>query len=512
MAESLEAPRVFNKTSSALHGCMDAMRCSRTLLFIVFLTLSGRITRAAEIETTRVAIDPGARQGTWEGWGTSLAWWAAVFGDDKELADALFTTKAVRINNTLLPGLGMNIVRYNAGACGWREVNGRSMAVSKIIHRYRQMEGFWLDARSSDPGSDSWDWSVDAKQRNMLALARDRGATHFELFSNSPMWWMTRNSNPSGGPKPSDDNLAPEHERNHAIYLATIARRAADQWGIHFTTVSPFNEPRSDWWFADCKQEGCHFSVEAQARSLPLLREELDKRGLQKLPIAASEETYYDHAIGTWERLDEKTRALIGQVNVHGYQEAKGNRAKLHKLVHLEGGKPLWNSEYGDGDPSGLNMARNLHRDLAALCPTSWSYWQPVDGGGWGLIAGDMREGRMQRINPKWFVLAHYTRHIPRGAIMLTTKEESVIAAYDERSGKLAIICLNDSEKEREFQIDLSGFASTASTASSWLTEPRERSRYELHEKLPLSGKLLDQKLPKKSVRSFVLEARPERQ
>lgn len=486
------------------------MRLSRSILFISSLILASRIAAGAEVETTKVAIDPAARQGTWNGWGVSLAWWAAVFGDDKDLADALFTTKPVRINNTLLPGLGMNIVRYNAGACGWREIDGRSMAVSKIILRYRQMEGFWLDDQSSDPDSDSWDWSVDAKQRNMLTLARDRGITHFELFSNSPMWWMTRNNNPSGGPKPSDDNLAPEHERNHAIYLATIAHRAADQWGIHFTTVSPFNEPRSDWWFADCKQEGCHFSVEAQARSLPLLREELDKRGLQKLPIAASEETYYDHAVETWERFDEKTRALIGQVNVHGYQEAKGDRAKLHKLVHAESGKPLWNSEYGDGDASGLNMARNLHRDIAALRPTSWSYWQAIDGGGWGLIAADMRKGRMQRINPKWHVLAQYTRHIPRGSTILTTREESVVAAYDEAHGKLAIICLNDSDKERDLQIDLSGFGPTASTASSWRTEPRERSRYELHEKLPLTGKILKQRLPRKSVQSFVVDVRVE--
>jgi len=486
------------------------MRISLRIPFILPLVLAGRIATGAELESTKVVIDPAARQGTWEGWGVSLAWWAAVFGDDKDLADALFTTKAVRINNTLLPGLGMNIVRYNAGACGWREAGGHSMAVSKIIHRYRQMEGFWLDDRSSDPDSDSWDWSVDAKQRNMLGLARERGATRFELFSNSPMWWMTRNRNPSGGPRPSDDNLAPEHERNHAIYLATIARRAADQWGIHFTTVSPFNEPRSDWWFADCKQEGCHFSTEAQARMLAVMREELDKRGLQKLPIAASEETFYDHAIGTWERFDEKTRALIGQVNVHGYQEAKGDRAKLHQLVHLEGGKPLWNSEYGDGDASGLNMARNLHRDIAALRPSSWSYWQAIDGGGWGLIAADMRKARMQRVNPKWHVLAQYTRHIPRGSTVLTTGEESVIAAYDEARGRLALICLNDSDKDRDLQIDLSRFASAGRTASYWITEPRERTRYELHEKLPVAGKLLRQRLLKKSVQSFVLEIRAQ--
>lgn len=484
----------------------------RPLAFILSLAAAAGVASGADPEPTKVLIDPAASQGTWEGWGVSLAWWAAVFGDDKDLADALFTTKPVRINNTLLPGLGMNIVRYNAGACGWREVEGRKMGVSKIILRYRQMEGFWLDSASADPASKSWDWSVDAKQRAMLGLAKERGATHFELFSNSPMWWMTRNGNPSGGPKPSDDNLDPRHDRNHAIYLATVARRAADEWGIQFTTVSPFNEPRSDWWHADCKQEGCHFSVEAQARHLPLLREELDKRGLQKLAIAASEETFYDHAIETWERFDEKTRALIGQVNVHGYQEAKGDRAKLQRVVHKEGGKPLWNSEYGDGDASGLNMARNLHRDIFWLRPTSWSYWQAIDGGGWGLIAADLPKARMHRINSKWQVLAQYTRHLPPGATVLTTGEESVIAAYDEPRSRLAIICLNDSDAERTVLLDLSRFMLEERTASGWITEPREKTRYQPQSKLPIQGKTLTLRLPKKSVQTAIVNAKAEKE
>ena len=221
------------------------------------------------------------------------------------------------------------------GACSWNEIDARKMVKSKIIFRYRQMEGFWLDGKNPIRSPPSWDWSVDAKQRAMLAKAKQRGVNEFELFSNSPMWWMTKNDNPSGGPKPNDDNLAPGHERNFAIYLATVARRAADHWGVSFTTVSPFNEPRSDWWSADCKQEGCHVSAPAQARILKLVREELDRRDLERLPISASEETHYDHAIETWESFDKATRALIGQVNVHGYQEASGDREKLHRLVHV---------------------------------------------------------------------------------------------------------------------------------------------------------------------------------
>ncbi|MFD0895737.1 hypothetical protein KBB96_02050 [Luteolibacter ambystomatis] len=454
-------------------------------------------------ETGSVMIDPAARQGTWQGWGISLAWWAGVFGDRDDLADALFTTKPVKLGPDLIPGLGLTFARYNAGACGWNDVDGRKMVVSKIIQRYRQMEGFWLDGKNPDPNSKSWNWDVDAKQRLMLTKARERGVKQFELFSNSPMWWMTKNDNPSGGPKPTDDNLATEHERNFAIYLATIAKRANEQWGITFTSVAPFNEPRSDWWFADCKQEGCHVSAPAQARLLPLVREELDRRDLKSLPITASEETYYDHAIETWKSFSPEVKKLVSHVNVHGYQEAKGDRAELHRIAAVDG-KVVWNSEYGDGDPHGLNMARNLHRDIAHLRAVSWSYWQAVDGGGWGLVAGNLRGGRMTQINPKWHVLAQYTRSIPQGAIILTTGDESTIAAYDVQHARLTLVCLNDSDKARTARFDLSKFAATG-RADVWLTQPHGQARYQISTAVTFQGGSLSVTLPEKSVQTIVI-------
>lgn len=449
-----------------------SLRLAALCLFLLCLPASA--------DTRKVSIDPAKTQGTWEGWGTSLAWWASVHGDRDDIADALFTTREVPFENTALPGLGLNIVRYNAGACSWNEIDGRHMVKSKIIHRYRQMEGFWLDGKDPDPASPSWDWSVDAKQRAMLSKAKQRGADKFELFSNSPMWWMTKNDNPSGGPKPTDDNLAPSQERNFAIYLAAIARRAADQWGVPFTTVSPFNEPVSHWWHADCKQEGCHVSPPAQARILKLVREELDRRDLKSLPLVASEETHYDHAISTWESFDADTRALVGQVNVHGYQEGKGDRGKLHRITHLEGGKPLWNSEYGDGDPTGLNMARNLHRDFEWLRPTAWAYWQPIDGGGWGLISSRLhRPDSRFRVNPKWHVLAHYTRHIRPGALILTSGDASTVCAYDSRQRQLTLVSLNDSGKPVDMEFDLAAFSPGSHAVKRWVTEPTREKLYQ---------------------------------
>jgi galactan endo-1,6-beta-galactosidase len=254
----------------------------------------------APVPPLEVRIDPSVTHGAWDGWGTSLCWMGKVFGDRDDIADFLFTTKTTTFQGRSVPGLGLNIARYNAGACGSGEIDGRRMQVSRTIRKYRQMEGFWLDGKNPDPASPSWDWNADANQRLMLRKAADRGADHFELFSNSPMWWMCANDNPSGGAKATDDNLPEKNYQNLAIYLSAVANTAKERWGITFTSIAPFNEPMSEWWSADCKQEGCHFSREAQAKLLPILRHELDRNQLGNLAIAASDETHYDHAIDTW--------------------------------------------------------------------------------------------------------------------------------------------------------------------------------------------------------------------
>jgi galactan endo-1,6-beta-galactosidase len=111
-----------------------------------------------------VGVDPNADQGAWEGWGTSLAWWANVFGDRDDFADLFSTTKTVTYNGVALPGLGMNIARYNLGASSWNAVGSARMVASPNIPRFKQIEGFWQDWTNEDPASSAWNWNADAKQ------------------------------------------------------------------------------------------------------------------------------------------------------------------------------------------------------------------------------------------------------------------------------------------------------------------------------------------------------------
>jgi galactan endo-1,6-beta-galactosidase len=436
--------------------------------------------------TSSVKIDPTATLGVWVGGGTSLAWWAKDFGHRDDIADWLFTTGTVQINGNTLPGLGMTIARYNAGACSSAEIDGRRMVVSRSILPFRQLDTFWLDGRDRDPASASWDWSADANQRGMLQKARDRGANRFELFFNSPPWWMCVNDNPSGGPKGNAENLRADMRESFAYYIATIARRAADHWGLAFTSVATFNEPSSDYWFANGKQEGAHFSPRSQAEILPLVRAALDRQGLATLALSASDETSYDHAVNAWRIYPPEVRAIVAQVNVHGYQGLNGNRAALRAEAAIRDGKPIWNSEHGDRDADGLHMARVLHHDMAVLRPLAWCYWQPIDGGlggkggsGWGFIDANMLSPKLGKVNAKAHVFAQYSRHIRPGMVILTTGSEHVTAAYDAKARKLVVVALNEGDSAREIALDLAMLPSAAGRVSRWLTSPFATERYE---------------------------------
>ena len=146
---------------------------------------------AADTTTTIVA---SSNRGTWEGWGTSLAWWARKFGNRDDLANIFFSTGSTSWNGQTVPGLGFTIARHNAGASSWNTINGTTkMVVSPNMILSRHIEAHWLDWTSQDPSSSSWTWTVDANQRAMLQKAKARGANIFELFSNSPVWWMLSN-------------------------------------------------------------------------------------------------------------------------------------------------------------------------------------------------------------------------------------------------------------------------------------------------------------------------------
>ncbi|MEN3615432.1 hypothetical protein AAH979_38780 [Plantactinospora sp. ZYX-F-223] len=408
---------------------------------MVAASVGGALLSTPAYADYATTVDPSKSYGAWEGWGAALSWWANVFGADDTLADLFYTRKAVSYGGRSYPGLGLNIVRYNLGACTSRTIGTPpvGMVASPNIPRYKQLEGFWLDWYSGDPASDSWNWQVDGRQRQMMWKARDRGADLFELFSVSPL-----------------------------------------NWGVDFSSVDPFNEPAAPWWRADGPQEGCHFDPAAQREVIRYLRAELDARDLTSTQVAASDESTYAMAAATWNSFPPTVKSLVGRVNVHGYEYGNtgGPRSTLYDAVRADG-RRLWQSEYGEGWDHGLYLAYNLSLDLRYLHPTAWCYWQPVDGATWGLVAADYPDptaniGTLGAVSNKYFVFAQYTRHIRAGMVIVDSGDQATVAAYDAANRRLVLVTVCGDSPQR-ITYDLSRFATAGGAAGGvvrdWTTD-----------------------------------------
>jgi hypothetical protein len=322
------------------------------------LAASALAAGAASASTT-ITVNPKTTFGTWEGWGVSLCWWTRVLGESALAADLLWTmNSSVSIpGSSSVPALGFSIARYNVGGTNNATVNGTRASLSSSFPWWKQLESFWVDGEDWDPSTPSWDWTADPTQRSALTLGLERGVKTVELFSNSPPWWMLKNRNPSGSNDGSSDNLLPAYYRAHAHYMATVAQQFLSPSGPFASqplplpiTVEPFNEPIATWWKSTGTQEGCHFDASTQQTVALLLADEMAQAGLgkDKALLSASDESQTDMALGTWAALNASARAVIDQVNVHGYQGTSGNRSGLYWQTVVEGGKALRMSEHGE--------------------------------------------------------------------------------------------------------------------------------------------------------------------
>ena len=437
--------------------------------------LTGNCSRAAQnppIVGNSPTLISAASTRAWQGWGCALYWWANVFGHDRTLCDICFGHTTTNLHNMVLPELGFNIVRYNLGG------SGPGMVASPPMPAFKAINGFWLSPTSTNPQSTAFDWNADAAQVAALKTAMSLGADHFEIASNSPMWWMCTNGS-STGSNTGEDNLLPKYYAAFAYSLALAARQARTVWHVPVGAVEPFNEPSAWWWKFPGRQEGCHFDPSTQAKIIPLLRAELDRLGMNDIKIAASDENSPPVALTTWNSFSPRVRKLIGRVNTHGYDGLSPYRgpamAELRKAV---GNLRLWMSEDGDGDASGMTMAQTIAININQLGANAWCYWQPYDSGGWGLIASNPGDNWVGSPNTKYFMMAQFSRHIVEHMLILRTSDSNTVAAYSPAQQKLVIVAVNPNSARVE-TLRIKGLTASNKTAMRWVTTASGSEKYQ---------------------------------
>ena len=431
---------------------------TRCLLWVFFFGLLA----SAHAQNT-ATVDLSTQYQTFEGWGTSLAWWANVVGgypdnDRNDYVGRIFDPTY---------GLGLNVVRYNIGG----GENPKYSPPNNTYLQYRaQMPGFLASATAQ------YDWTQDANQRWVLQQAIQQGVTVQEAFSNSPPWWMT-NSGSVTGAVGGGDNLNPAYASNFADYLTTVAQHYHDTWGITFRTIEPFNEPVSTWWTFGNSQEGCGFDRTTQNSFVKTLGASLNTKSMIYSTVSASDENSIDDALLSFNAMDATAQGYMGQVNTHTY-----NGTERTQLAAAAAGanKRLSASEYGDADATGLTMAYQILNDLQNLQPKSWVYWQAVDNsGGWGFL-NNVLDGSTNygyAFNQKYYVMGNFSKFLRPGYQFVKISDANSVAAYDG-NGTVAIVTASNSSTAQEVTYNIenltSGMGSGPWTVATYRTSATE--------------------------------------
>jgi len=399
---------------------------------------------------TLVKVNPALRQQKFEGWGTSLCWWANnVGGWAPDKRNALVDLVVDPVN-----GLGYNVFRYNIG--------GGENPAHTHMDAVRAMPGF-------QKADGAFDWNADANQRAVLLRLNERGSgLIFEAFSNSPPYWMTTSGCASGNTDGSN-NLKPTSYDAFADYLVQVAKHYKDAFGITFRTVEPLNEPNASWWKANGGQEGCHFSPANQQTIIKAVSVALRANSMTGVQVSASDENSMDDAYNNIRAFDATTSDAMGQINVHSY--AGSRRTELRTLATSKG-KRLWQSESGplsvtlaDDTEAALFMAGRIIKDLKELQPEAWIDWQVADPGrNWASFAVNNSQQSFTLLK-RFYMHAGFSRYIRPGATFIRLDNPDMVAAESE-DGSLTLVVRNgDGAASKTFTFDLTGLPSVGAAA-----------------------------------------------
>ncbi|MFY1649823.1 Ig-like domain-containing protein [Solwaraspora sp. WMMB762] len=452
----------------------------------------------ADAPATVVTVrpDPAYRGQQFQGWGTSLVWFANATGSYPDeirdrLAELLFGDD----------GLSLNIARYNIGG-------GNAPDVPDYLRPGGAVPGWWQAPAGTtrddrdwwDPDDPThWNWAADPAQRWWVDRIK-ADVTHWETFSNSPPWFQTVSGYVSGGFDATADQIRPDTVDDFATYLVRVTEHLERSHGIDVATIDPLNEPNTPYWSTRLgpdgqpvggRQEGAHAGPASQQQVIDAVDAALRAAGSDTV-ISAMDETNPGTFLTNWNAYGADVRDRIAQLNVHTY--GTGQRTAVRDVAKAEG-KPLWMSEvegsYGSGGQDftsmlpGLGIAQHVVDDLRELEPSAWVLWQPVEdydnmapggefplGSNWGSIqvpfdctAADTLQTCPIHTNTKFDTLRNFTHHIRPGDRLMAVDDPNSVAAI--ATGKRAtVVHVNASTDARTVALDLSAFRVVAPDAT----------------------------------------------
>jgi O-glycosyl hydrolase len=493
---------------------------------------------AAEAASVTVQPDPSYKHEKFEGWGTSLVWFANATGDypkeiREKLADLLFDDD----------GLALNIARYNIGG-------GNAPDVKDYLRAGGAVEGWWKAPAGTTREDTGWwnaddrgDWNPDADATQRWWVDRiKKDIDHWETFSNSPPWFMTTSGYVSGGFDATTDQLKTDSVDDFAAYMAGATKRLEKAHRIKVDTIDPFNEPNTDYWSTRLgadgepvggRQEGAHTSPELQQKVIRALAQAL-KKSRTGAEISAMDETNPNIYAQNWNSYPQEVRDLVEQMNVHTY--GTDGRTSVRDLAKADD-KRLWMSEvggdWGDGQEQdfedmspGLGLAQQMVDDLRELEPKAWAFWQPVEdydnmkpggefpkGGNWGSIqlpfsctSRDTLATCPIYTNTKFDTARNFTHYIKPGDRLIKVNDTSSAAAVSKRGDRATVVHVNSTTSARRVTIDLSKFGHVSRKATATPVVTSVDGKLERQKPVRFSDREVTFTVPAESVTSFIVK------
>ena len=417
--------------------------------------------------TISTAKTSKTNSGNFEGWGTSLCWWANRVGFSKKMTEEsakLFFSPE---------GLGLNIMRYNIGG-------GDDPTHNHIKRTDSEMPGWW---KYSEEKKD-FVFSADTDKNQlavMLAAYRAAGdKAYVEAFSNSPPYYMTVSGCSSGSKNAISNNLKKSQIVPFAQYLARVCDYIQKHYGIKIKSLAAMNEPFTNYWkYFSPKQEGCHVSPgKMQSELILATANALKEKNLKDITVTATDETNTILQAFAFKRLSPEALSVVDRISTHTYAKATPQIGNLAR----EKGKNIWMSETDWSEVSGekagemgpaLWLCEKIIEDMNTLSPSAWVIWQIVAAyisrvpdskgrldmpgipdltkGYWGTAFADIDKEEIY-LTQKYYAFGQFSRYIRPGMTIVHTDKNS-LAAYERISGKLVLVSINGKEKDEDVSV-----------------------------------------------------------
>lgn len=432
-----------------------------------------------ELSGNPVKIDPSIQYQTFEGFGTSMAWWGNIIGELGEPA----RSKIIDLVFSPTNGMGFTICKYYIGSCENPDCSYNKPNGKKHLAIGREMDGY------TDPLTRLYDWNRDAAQRYVMQYVLNKyKITRVEANCLSAPYYMTNSGCVSGTPKTAGTatcNLRDDCFDAFADYLTEIIKHFRDHWGIDFATISPFGEPEQNtFWLTPNNQEGCYYTVEQQDRFIKSLQTSLVSKGLST-SISANDAFDVGAAVPAYKEYSTQALSYLGALGAHAYCGSLSQRYMFRDYVHTKDMYSVMTEschwagseilDYQSMIPA-LNMAFQITTDLRDMGVRVWEAWEPVHdrchnelySSTWGGIqvyyydyadANRVLKKGDYTISKQFYGMANYTRFITQGYKIIEANDPYTLTALGP-NGNLIIVTYNTGSSSKIYDFDLTKFTS----------------------------------------------------